>query len=1004
MFPRLVLGYLVALPLMVVLTARSGGILPDYTIAVTMQSGIPGYLQVFFDSGGGFSEARSATVPIQPSDEPHEYRLKMPPGRYHSLRIDPGSRAGRYVIWRAAIVAADGTLHVAMPLAMLAPVHHISIVERSAERLVVETPAGSTDPQLLYVPESPIFIPEPRFNAFVSWRLAGIALLWLCGIDAVWLVEKTFRRGARVGSTVGRVVAAGNRNPRATLFVAAFVATVVSSYPVLLLGRSLVTPNIGGTPLLYDQAPFTPGSTDLVIENGRGSDVGPAMWQDVPHSHVQREALRRGEIPLWNRYNAAGRPLWAQGLTFLLDPLHWLVLATSDPSLGWDLKFVAHRFVFAFGVGLAALTVTGGLMASVVAAAAAPFAGIYAYRLNHPAAFALTYAPWVLLAWFQLAVAADRYTRALIGTLLALFSALVLVASTPKEGAVTLLGAEMTGVLAILLSRGSWRDRGNRLLVAGLAGVAVLLITAPHWLIFLRTLRQSFTAYDTPYVLFAAHPQAVGFFLGPLMGGPVHPGLHLLALVLTIAALTASRRLLGQPAVLACSIGAAVLIAIAFGALPASVLVRIPLVGNIWHIDDVFVAAAIPLVLMVAAFGADVLEVITGRRAALTAVAAGIVSWWLFANVRGLARGDDFEPWAVLLIAPAAVAVPLCCHAARLSCGSMLPRVAAVGTASVLLLPGGLHTDSGISVLDELLMQPRPRVGIGQESPAVNAVHHAAAEPARVVGLENTLFPGSQVLYGLEGIGGADPLEVPAYRELVDTAGISRMWPWHTMVTTPDVPRLAPLLDMLNVGFLLARADHVPHGFVDIPVSGPDRLRAGRRANAWPRAFFVDGATTYADAQDLLRKVAEHGKPLAGIQSSDRQAVDATRGLPMPSGNLIGAQRYELTVNSTSFVVCASGPGVAVLTETFLPDDFRATLNGQRVPYFRVNHAFKGVVIPSAGDWEVKFEYRPLYWTLSLVMAGFGFVLLVGLGLSARRPRDLIERTFSRNPAARESS
>ena len=75
----------------------------------------------------------------------------------------------------------------------------------------------------------------------------------------------------------------------------------------------------------------------------------------MPYSRLQREALSQGEMPLWNRYNGAGRPLWGQGQTFLLDPLHWLTIVTPDLTLGWDLKFIAHRLVFAAGVGVAAL-------------------------------------------------------------------------------------------------------------------------------------------------------------------------------------------------------------------------------------------------------------------------------------------------------------------------------------------------------------------------------------------------------------------------------------------------------------------------------------------------------------------------------------------------------------------------------------------------------------------------------------------------------------------------
>jgi hypothetical protein len=250
--------------------------------------------------------------------------------------------------------------------------------------------------------------------------------------------------------------------------------------------------------------------------------------------------------------------------------------------------------------------------------------------------------------------------------------------------------------------------------------------------------------------------------------------------------------------------------------------------------------------------------------------------------------------------------------------------------------------------------------------------------------LDSTLFPGTQALYELEGIGGADPLEVPAYRELVDAAGMARPLVWLTLFTGSDLVRLAPLLDMLNVQFLLARSSSDSPGLVNVPVPKEDRLKVQRRATAWPRAFFVDSVTTYVDAPDLLSKVATVGRPFAAVQAGDQHAADVTRGMTRASGNVVPASGYNLTPNTTTFAVRAPGPGVAVLTETFLPEDFHATLNGIRVPYFRVNHAFRAVMVPSGGVWVVKFEYRPGRWELSLAMAGLGIVLLAGLALWAR--------------------
>jgi hypothetical protein len=166
----------------------------------------------------------------------------------------------------------------------------------------------------------------------------------------------------------------------------------------------------------------------------------------------------------------------------------------------------------------------------------------------------------------------------------------------------------------------------------------------------------------------------------------------------------------------------------------------------------------------------------------------------------------------------------------------------------------------------------------------------------------------------------------------------------------------------------------------------------------------VDGVKTYVDPTDLLNQVANAGWPFAAVQAGDSPAAVATRGMDSPSGDVVRATRYKLTANTTSFAIRAPGPGVAVLTETFLPEDFHATLNGRRVPYFRVNQAFKAVRIPSGGDWVVKFEYRPAHWELSLGLAGLGLALLGGLGFAARAPRYALDGTLRENPALRASS
>ena len=985
MFARLVLAYAVALPLIVGLLAGAVGDSRTYTISVTMESSVPGHVQVFFDSGAGFREVQSSNAWFDTATGAHEYRLRLPAGRYRTFRIDPGTLPGRYALERVVVLAPDGSIYAEIPLTALEPAYQITVVEKSERRLVVTTPPGTSDPQLLYSPAAPIVIPSLVFT-FRSLRTGVlVGLVWVAAVALVWFLGRVMGRpGSWLDRTLTEAGTVWTARPATAVAAAAVVATLLSTYPVLL-GRSFVAPTNGYVRLFYDSVPFSPGSDDEQIEETRGSDVAATVYAFMPYSRVQREALSQGEMPLWNRYNAAGRPLWGQGQTFLLDPLHWLTIVTPDLTLGWDLKFIAHRLLFALGIGVAALLATEACVPAVIAATAAPFVSVYLFRLNHPAAFTLSYAPWALAGWFLLARASSRRELSRAAALMAVAMSFVLLSSPPKEGAVMLGGLAVAGTLAVLNAPGAWADRRRRIVAAIVGGAAVGLLTAPHWLVFLDTLRLSMTSYDKPYAVLAGREHALGLFLTPLVPGLLRPGLNVLVLVLLIAAATSPWRLLRAPAVLACALVGFALVAVAFGAVPVSWLLRIPFLANIGHIDDVFITASVPLLLIVAAWGASVLVGCGYFRRTVVSGVTVFIGLWLVKQVAWLTKPGGFEPFAVALILVPAAALPWVLREARAGRPHRTLQAAATAVVAVLLLPVGLHLNSSSPLLEPLLIQPRPRTAVDGAPPAALAVRAASSEPQRVVGVDWWLFSGSQGLYGLEGIGGPDALETAAYEELVNAGGITRYWSWLTTVPAANLDRLAPLLDLLNVGFLVAGAEDAPPGFVDLPIVPPDRARVGRRESAWPRAFFVDGVSTYGDVQEFLGQAASARRPIAAVQASDRQAVEATRALPTPSGATIPARDYALTVNTSRFTVVTPGAGLAVLVETFLPGEFDATLNGVPVSYFRVNHAFKGVVIPAAGEWTVEFRHRPRRWQLSLALAGFGVVMLVGMSLALRR-------------------
>ena len=175
------------------------------------------------------------------------------------------------------------------------------------------------------------------------------------------------------------------------------------------------------------------------------------------------------------------------------------------------------------------------------------------------------------------------------------------------------------------------------------------------------------------------------------------------------------------------------------------------------------------------------------------------------------------------------------------------------------------------------------------------ALRAASTEPRRVVGVDWWLFSGSQGLYDLEGIGGPDALEVATYEELVNAGGVTRYWLWLTNIPVKDVDRVAPLLDVLNVGFLVAGAKEAPPGSSTFRRSCRTDARSDDGTSAWPRR---SSSTMCAPTAMSMTSCAKPRRRSAvpAVQSSDAEAIEMTRAIAAPSGAVIQAHDYEMTV------------------------------------------------------------------------------------------------------------
>jgi hypothetical protein len=295
-----------------------------------------------------------------------------------------------------------------------------------------------------------------------------------------------------------------------------------------------------------------------------------------------------------------------------------------------------------------------------------------------------------------------------------------------------------------------------------------------------------------------------------------------------------------------------------------------------------------------------------------------------------------------------------------------------------------LRTGSGYAAY---VVKPGPRPALLEPSPAIEAIKASAPEPFRVVGFHNDLLPGWSIAYGVEGISGPDALMNPYYRELLDTAGVTRIWDWRYIIEARETGRLRPILDLLGVRYYVGY--HLGDARPDLEQAGSADMDWFRSAGAWPRAFYTDAAAVYSDVNQYWSWVkAGDGKPFAGIARADWASL---RPAPRVSGDLAGrkvvpAEDYRVTPGTTEFSVDAPRAGFIVLTEAFEAENFRAYLNGRRVPYIRANHAFKAVYVEQPGTYDVRFVYWPRGLTGALeASAAAAAVLCAALGWALSR-------------------
>ncbi|HWA10190.1 MAG TPA: hypothetical protein VG838_12125 [Opitutaceae bacterium] len=954
-----------------------------YFFEAELSSSVPAMVQLFYDVGRGSIEADSVSLPMTGEKDAKPYRFPLPMGTLHALRFDPIDREGTVTIARARIVDRSGRVLHAFSGSDFHGYQQIASLTEEGGRLKAVTTPGAFDPILQVALDRPLTLG-------MSWGLLLRMLVpvWLGVGGATLLISALFSVGPR--ETGRRLAGWASAHPVRALLGTAAIATAVQCYPVVFLGRSFVSPN-NAVYLLYDTYPTAPGYQNTELEDARGADVGAMMWQHMYYPAIAGEAVfSHGELPLWNRYDLCGVPLLGQGQSMFGDPLNWLTMVTKGATWSWDLRFLAMRVLFAFGTGLLVWMLARHLGAALLVTLGIGYIGFFAFRLNHAAILSVCWSPWVLVAWCWLLEARTPRARNVGGLALVLAHLCMMTSGTIKEAYMLAACLDLAGALLLLTAAEPWRARAGRLATAAVAGVVFVLLAAPQWITFLDALRKSHTNYDIPSAAQISPWLLIGFFedlfyrqLRP-NEGHFDPSSNFVILFGVLWALAGLREIASNrrgAAVLGASL---VPLALVFGVVPSEWIVKLPFIANISHVDNTFSCPLLVLTAVLAGFG--LAAAIRGlrepgwlaRHGLVALLLAGLAALY-FGSTQQAAKSAFFAGYVstlflVVLAAPAGAWL-----AVRRGQPGAAAAIVAVGLALLLWR----HGEYVSTPFDTYVFNPQVRVDLKAPSPAVGFVNARRTEPARTVGLGYNLFPGYNQNLDWESIYGVDAVRNKYLDQLADATPMRKITDW---VGGPpqqdDIGPALPMQDLMNVRYYLASHRPTPH---EIPGRTPLArldLDVYESPTAWPRAFFTDALTSYGSTAEFVRlTMSQGGHPFAAVQESDVPSLPSgARALSrdLRARSSAAAHDYQLTDNTTRFIVAASAPGVIVLSESYYPGDFEVTLDGEPAEYFRVNHAFKGVYVSRPGTYHVTFRYWPEHLTLGLWLFFAGVILGIG--------------------------
>jgi hypothetical protein len=417
-----------------------------------------------------------------------------------------------------------------------------------------------------------------------------------------------------------------------------------------------------------------------------------------------------------------------------------------------------------------------------------------------------------------------------------------------------------------------------------------------------------------------------------------------------------------------------------FGWVPSSLLATIPLLNRVGRVYKIFSYLLVIHLTIQSAYGFKCLAKVEKLRqvAGDVACVGGVFVGMVLLYSCGYTHRPI--PWNYFLCAGAgAIGAPLLFVFLK----SRQQQTLTLGWVGIIILGFIPNFRFGLYNLgnDILLMLPGSRVTLNTPSQAIDKIKTDQSGPFRVVGLQWSFMGDYSAVYELEDIRSCAPLSNGELMNLIrHFPGIRLNGDWIVQVVDPD--QAQPLLNLLNVKYLLAPPDVSDHERPGFRLTERSDFGVLENLRVWPRAFFASQVVSISSNEKFIDHLLKNSQqPFIALTSEEIEKQPGLQQLETTNQAAISpATNYRLFPNSTEFDIHAPSAGMVCLTEG-QAKDFTALANNEPRKVLTVNRAFKGIYLGQPGDYHIRFIYRPRHWRLACAFfwISAGAVIMLGL-------------------------